>query len=247
MTALRKEMEVQGVHSSAWKALPPVVIVCLSIRHGGVDVRIVQTARKLQQEGCSLVVVVIDGTGLHRTLSDMGLPVVALQRGRLDPRLVLDLVRVIRRTKAGLIDAHNGQSQNWAALAAWLTRLRGRVATVHSIYREDHAARWRQRMHEVPLRLCKRLGFRFLTVSSNVQNYLQGEFGVAPSRLQLSRNGMDDLIELPVPFDRGRRQAGQKTPCFWLSSAALIRARVIGSCWTPWQGSVVPASARRAS
>lgn len=186
---------------SAWSALPPVVVVCLSIRHGGVDVRIVQTARKLQQEGCRFVVVVVAGTGLHRTLTDLGLPVEALPRRRLDPRLVLDLVRIIRRTKAGLIDAHNGQSQYWSALAALASRVRGRVATVHSVYREDHANRLRQKLHEGALHLCKALGFRFLTVSSNVQRYLMDEFGVSPDRMLLSRNGMEDLPEPPPAFD----------------------------------------------
>ncbi|MFC3085192.1 glycosyltransferase [Tabrizicola soli] len=187
--------------SSGWAALPPVVIVCLAIRHGGVDVRIVQTARKLRQEGCEFVVVVIAGTGLHRTLTDLGLPVAALPRSRLDPRLVPDLVRIIRRMGAGLIDAHNGQSQFWGALAALATGIRGRVATVHSVYREDHAARWRQRIHELALHLCKALGFRFLAVSSNVQRYLVEDFHVDPARLVLSRNGMEDLAEPPPPFD----------------------------------------------
>lgn len=187
--------------SSGWAALPPVAIVCLAIRHGGVDVRIVQTARKLRQEGCEFVVVVIAGTGLHRTLTDLGLPVAALPRSRLDPRLVPDLVRIIRRMGAGLIDAHNGQSQFWGALAALATGIRGRVATVHSVYREDHAARWRQRIHELALHLCKALGFRFLAVSSNVQRYLVEDFHVDPARLVLSRNGMEDLAEPPPPFD----------------------------------------------
>jgi glycosyltransferase involved in cell wall biosynthesis len=186
---------------SNWRTLPPVVIVCLAIRHGGVDVRIVQTAQKLRQEGCAFVVVVIEGTGLHHTLRDLNLPVVALPRARLDPRVVLDLVRTIRRMKAGLIDAHNGQSQFWAALAALATGILGRVATVHSVYREDHASSLRQGIHETALRLCKSLGFKFLTVSSNVQRYMVKAFGVDPSRLLLSRNGMEDLNEPPPPFD----------------------------------------------
>ncbi len=196
-----------AANASGWSSLPPIVIVCLAIRHGGVDVRIVQTARKLREEGCNFVVVVIQGTGLHRTLRDLDLPVAALPRSRLDPRVVLDLVRIIRRSQAGLIDAHNGQSQYWAALAALATGLRGRVATVHSVYREDHARRWRQKVHESALHLCKRLGFGFLTVSSNVQRYMLDEFGVSPSRLLLSRNGMEDLAEPPAPFNL-RRETG---------------------------------------
>jgi glycosyltransferase involved in cell wall biosynthesis len=115
--------------------------------------------------------------------------------------LVRDLTRIIRRTNAGLIDAHNGQSQYWSALAASLTGIRGRVATVHSVYREDHAKVWRQRMHEGALHLCKALGFHFLNVSSNVHRYMLDEFRVEPARALLSRNGMEDLPEAPPPFD----------------------------------------------
>lgn len=194
-------MQPDGNSRPTWGALPPIVIVCLAIRHGGVDVRIEQTARKLQQEGCTFAVVVVEGTGLHRTLIGLGLPVVALPRARLDPRVVLDLIRIIRRMKAGLLDAHNGQSQYWGSLAALVTGIRGRVATVHSVYREDHASRWRQKVHEMALHLCKALGFKFLTVSSNVQRYMLDEFHVPASRLLLSRNGMDDLAAPPPPFD----------------------------------------------
>jgi len=201
MTAALPEGDGALPSGTGWSALPPIVIVCLAIRHGGVDVRIVQTARKLLQEGCTFVLAVIEGTSLHRTLDDLGLPVVALPRKRLDPRLVLDLVRIIRRTKAGLIDTHNGQSQYWGALAALVSGVPGRVATVHSVYREDHARRWRQRGHEGALHLCKALGFWFLTVSSNVQRYMLEEFGVKSSRLLLSRNGMEDLTDPPPPID----------------------------------------------
>jgi glycosyltransferase involved in cell wall biosynthesis len=184
-----------------WSDLPPVLIVCLAIRHGGVDVRIVQTAMKLQQTGCTFLVAVIAGTGLHKTLSDLGLPVAAIARRRLDPRIVLDLIGLVRSIKAGVIDLHNGQSQCWGGLAALATRLRGRVATVHSVYREDHAALWRQLLHEGALHLCRALGFWFLAVSSNVQRYMLDQFHVPPSRLLLSRNGMEDLASPPMPFD----------------------------------------------
>jgi glycosyltransferase involved in cell wall biosynthesis len=56
-------------------------------------------------------------------------------------------------------------------------------------------------MHEGALHLCKALGFRFLTVSSNVQRYMLDRFRVDPSRLFLSRNGMEDLAEPPPALD----------------------------------------------
>ena len=194
---------VQASHPSlpAQESLPPVLIVSLSIRHGGVDVRIAQTAQELKRQGRAFQVVVIAGTRLHKTLADLGLPIAALTRSRMDPRIVIDLVRLIRRGRVGLVDAHNTQSQYWAALAVFMTGVRKRIATVHSIYREDHEGRLRQALHEGALRLCKRLGFRFITVSSNVERYLVEDFAIERPRVLLSRNGMEDLATAPVAFD----------------------------------------------
>jgi glycosyltransferase involved in cell wall biosynthesis len=181
--------------------LPPVLIVCLAVRHGGVDVRIVQTARELQRLQVSFSVVVISETRLHKTLLDAGIPVTALSRRRADPRIAMDLVRVIRQKRVALLDAHNTQSQYWAVLAAFWTRLHGRIATVHSVYREDHEGLLRQWLHEGALRLCRAAGFRFVAVSSNVAGYLVETLKVHSSSVVLSRNGLADLIEPPQPFD----------------------------------------------
>ena len=82
-----------------------------------------------------------------------------------------------------------------------LAGVKGRIATIHSVYREDHAGRLRQVMHEGAIHLCRRLGFGFITVSSNVEAYMLGPMGARRDRVLLSRNGMEDLGEAPRPFD----------------------------------------------
>ncbi|AZQ65927.1 glycosyltransferase family 1 protein [Silicimonas algicola] len=188
-------------HLEATASLPPLLVVCLAIRHGGVDVRIVQTARELHHNGAVFRVVVIEGSRLHQTLLQEGIPVVAISRRRADPRIVIDLVRLVRHARIGLVDAHNTQSQYWAALAVLATGVKGRVATVHSVYREDHDGRLRQWLHEAALWLCRIAGFRFIAVSSNVVNYLVETLGIPSSAVILSRNGMEALAAPPPPFD----------------------------------------------
>ena len=181
--------------------LPPVVIVCLSIRHGGVDVRVRQTALALAARGVDHRVVVIRDSVLHHSLAAAGVATHPLDRGRGDPRIVRDILRLARQMGARIIDAHNTQSQYWAVAAAMLGRIPGRIATTHSVYSEDHPGALRQRFHESALVLARLAGFRFLAVSRSVENYLLGPMRVAPDRVTLSRNGMEPLGRDPAPID----------------------------------------------
>jgi glycosyltransferase involved in cell wall biosynthesis len=120
----------------------------------------------------------------------------------MDPRLALDLIRLIRRHGIALIDAHNMQSQYWSALAALPTgSSRGRVATVHSIYRDEDGDRLRRWFREGALRLCGVAGFKFVAVSKSVERYLVETLGIHASKVVLSRNGMEDLTAPPPPFE----------------------------------------------
>lgn len=181
--------------------LPPVLIVCLSIRHGGVDVRVRQTAEALAEAGVACSVAVIRGSTLHVGLSRAGLRTSPLDRGRGDPRIVGDLLHLARDLGAGLIDAHNTQSQYWGALAALRAGLPGRVASTHSVYRDDHAGQMRARFHEGAIQLCRSTGFQFMAVSRSVESYLRDTMRIPPPRLTLSRNGMEQLAVVPPPAD----------------------------------------------
>lgn len=183
------------------QSLPPVVIVCLSIRHGGVDVRVRQTAQALAAQGVDHRVVVIRDSVLHRSLIAAGVATHPIDRGRGDPRIVSDILGLVRRMGARIIDAHNTQSQYWAVVAALLGRIPGRVATTHSVYADDHQGVLRQRFHESALVLARLAGFRFLAVSRSVETYLRGPMHIPPGRLTLSRNGMEPLGRDPVAID----------------------------------------------
>lgn len=188
--------------ASDGRVLPPVLLVSLSLKPGGVDVRILQTARALDAAGATYRVAVIEGTPLHERLTAEKLAAHPVARRRGDPRIAADLAALAREMGARVIDAHNAQSQYWSAAAAALADIPGRVATVHSIYRNDHAdAAMRRRVHEGALRFCRAARFRFVAVSGNVERYLAGPIAVPPHRLVLSGNALDELERPPVPAD----------------------------------------------
>lgn len=208
--------------------LPPdmsVLIVCLSIRHGGVDVRVTQTAQELSRRGVRLGVAVISESVLHRALLAQGIVCHPLRRHRGSPLIVADLVRLARRNHLTVIDAHNSQSQIWAALAALWVGIPGRVATTHSNYREDHPQRWRQKLHEVALHLCGAAGFSFLAVSRSVSRYLAETLHVPLRRITLSRNGIAALPDPPpVPCDLAA-EAGWPTDALILGMIGRLDPR----------------------
>jgi len=167
---------------------PRVIIVDLSKRHGGVDVRVVDVARFLKDQG-EILVVVLKGSPVAELLSQAGVAIHAIPRRRHDPRIAIDIARLAREFHADVIDAHNPQSQLWGSIAAKLSRVQTSIATVHTIYREAHRGFMRQRAHEAVLLLCRALGLKFIAVSKSIENYLV-RLGVAPDRITLSYNGV---------------------------------------------------------
>lgn len=187
--------------SSNAAGLPPVLIVCLSIRHGGVDVRVRQTALALAGAGVPYSVAVIAGSTLQHELARAGVQTSPIDRRRGDPRIVGDLCHIARRMGAGILDAHNTQSQYWGAVAALRLGIPGRVASTHSVYRDDHPGFWRVQFHEGAIRLCRAAGFHFMAVSRSVESYLRDKMKAPPNRLTLSRNGMEVLAQVPAAAD----------------------------------------------
>lgn len=195
---------------------PTPLLVCLSKRWGGVDVRILQVARALQARGHSYGVAVLAGSALHQAMDAEKLVAFPIQRGRADPRIVLDLCKLISKIGATAIDAHNMQSQYWSALAAMRAHVPVRVATVHSIYRMDQPQAGRRQLHEYALQACRIAGFDFLTVSATVSDYLH-KIGIPDDRITLSWNGIEQLDTPPPPLDL-------RTMSGWPADAVVLSA-----------------------
>ncbi len=171
------------------RPLGPVMVVDLAKRFGGADVRVLQMARSLTERGVPFVVVTLAGSPLHERLSALGYPRLALARRRSDPRIVLDLVKVLRAHGFAVIDAQNPQSQLWSLLAGLAARTPARVTTVHSQYMAEHGGSARGRFYEGVLRLNRLLGSRFVVVSEPTRDYV-ASLGVPAARTALIPNAV---------------------------------------------------------
>ena len=169
---------------------PSVLIVQLSKRFGGADVRVLDTARALHKQGWHYRVATLGQSPLWEKLVAEGLNVLPLSYRRADPRHGWALVKAIHKEGLTVVDAHNPQSQVWGALAAWWAGVQVRVATVHTVYRVAHVGKGR--WHELALWLGKWMGCRFVVVSASIRDYLQS-LGVAEGRILLSYNGLEEM------------------------------------------------------
>ncbi|HEX6070412.1 MAG TPA: glycosyltransferase family 4 protein [Longimicrobiaceae bacterium] len=115
-----------------------VLLVDLATRFGGPETRVLSQATALQGTVEHCAVAVARGSPLHERLTEAGIPSEPIAPGRADPRILLELRRVIRSGRYQVVDAHNIQSIVWGHLAAFLAGARGRVTTVHSDYGEEY-------------------------------------------------------------------------------------------------------------
>lgn len=115
-----------------------VLLVDLAHGFGGVETRVCSQAEALQGRVEHCAVAVTRESPVHRRLRASGVNCEPISASRTDPRLLVELWRVIRRGRYHLVDAHNIQSIFWGHLAALLAGARGRVTTVHTNYAEEY-------------------------------------------------------------------------------------------------------------
>ncbi len=175
----------------------PVLIVNLSKRFGGADVRVLNIANALQ-ERMPYAVLTLKDFPLHQRLINNNLVSLPLDLSRSDPRLLRSILQVIKRSGYKVVDAHNSQSQFWGIWAAKLANVPVKISTVHSSYRSENRGikGW---LYEKILKLNKRWGCHFIAVSESVYEYLI-EIGINRNNISLIYNS----IKLPERISEGR-------------------------------------------
>ncbi len=165
------------------------LLVDLSERYGGADVRVEQLARCLPDHGIRVATAVLVDGGVVGPLQASGATVHEVGRRKWDPRIAFRLRRLIRKEGFTVVDSHNPQSQFWAWLA--LIGIGGvtQVATVHSVYRDEHSGRRRGRLYESLLRLERLRGGRLIAVSDSVGQHLSNTLGFG-SRVTVIANAI---------------------------------------------------------
>ena len=184
-------------------ANPPTrraLILSVSKRYGGVDVRVEQLARGLHERRRPYAVAVMRDSELHRRLVADGLNAVPLAAGRASPALAGE-IRRLSRVPGTVIDAHQVQTQFWMLLARAVGR-RPMAVTVHSDYASEQRGRGPRELiyPRVPL-LAAWGGARVIAVSESVRESLLRS-GIRDERIEVITNGIADPGPVtPLTFD----------------------------------------------
>lgn len=162
-----------------------VLIINLSKRYGGAEVRVVDTASMIHGR-ISYAVATLRGSPLHERLCESNLVALPMSYLRSDPRILFKIMGEIREGGFSVVDAHNSQSQFWGILAATLAKVPVKIATVHSTYRTENRGLkgW---LYEKILKLDAMLKCQFIAVSRSVYEYLL-EIGISEGDISLIYN-----------------------------------------------------------
>jgi glycosyltransferase involved in cell wall biosynthesis len=131
-------------------------------------------------------------------LAAQGVPVEHLNRGAFDPRLLFDLVRLIRRRNARILHVHGYAAADFGRLAA---RLTGAALVLHEHFADPRMPRY-QAVADFAL---KRMLDRAIAVSHSTREFLVRDRFVPAERVRLIWNGapLDEFA--PAAPDAARR------------------------------------------
>ena len=185
-----------GAEQSAGMPARPLRVAILSthLRGGGKETFIVHLANTLSAQGHSPCVVCFDRAGKAGHALAPGIPLVELGRSGNDPRLVLELARLLDRTDVDVVHSNNWGTLVESVLATWRRRTPV-VHTQHGLEYEVGAARQRRARgaRGVVLRAATRRVHSLVAVSPEVGAMMRSEWRVPASKVHVITNGV------PVP------------------------------------------------
>jgi glycosyltransferase involved in cell wall biosynthesis len=178
-----------------------------------------------------------------RWLDEQGIPVHHLGRGRFDPRILTDLVSLVRRRNVRVLHVHGYAAADFGRVAA---RMSGAKLVLH-----EHFADPRMPAYQALAdRLLAPLTDRAIAVSQSTRDFLVSKRAVPPERVRLIWNGAPLGEFAPAGRDRAlaaRRELGlpeealvigtvgrlnaQKGHTHLLDALALLRTR-LPDLWT---------------
>jgi glycosyltransferase involved in cell wall biosynthesis len=154
--------------------------------------------------------------------------------------VLLDLVRLIRRERFGIVHTHSSKAGFLGRLAAWLCRTPVIVHTIHGFSWHDYMSRRRRRAYIALERLVGRMTDEFFAVSPQVAREAidkrmaaLGSVSVVPSAIELdtiparadpqTRSALGIPPHVPVVGTVGRLDF-QKAPLDFVRMAATVKA-----------------------
>lgn len=153
---------------------------------GGAEQVVIDLSRKLRNDGHQVHVVTLDNGWLTEKLSEIGVEsIIVDSRKSYDPKLVMDLVRIVREKKIDLIHSHEFLMNTYGTAVAMMTR-RPNIATIHG--KGYYVNKWRRR---AAYRFVGRSSYRIVAVSENLKGFLVDKIRLDPSDIAVICNGVD--------------------------------------------------------
>lgn len=194
-----------------------VLYVIWSLQMGGAERVVADLARHLDRRLFRPLVCCLNFKGrLAEALEADGVPVFALdKRPKLDLRVLVRLVRLMRRERVDVVHTHLWTSAFWGRLAGALARVPVVVITEHNL------DTWRRAPHLLADRLLGRVTDDWVFVSREVEAFYRARLALPAGRGHVVHNGVD-----VAPFTR-RPDAAAVRARMGLPAAARV-AGVVG-------------------
>jgi glycosyltransferase involved in cell wall biosynthesis len=178
---------------------PKTLVVDLSMKYGGSTSRILSLMKKSASEGVLLAA--LKGSAISREADRLGIPQRIVGGRKTDPRILQNLVRLIRREGVQLLDTQNIQSKFWASAAATFTDV-ALVSTINSWYASEHGrASLKGRLYTALELSTNRSLDLYITVSARDRQSLL-DSGISASKIELIYNAVEvSADEIPGGAD----------------------------------------------
>ncbi len=187
-----------------------IVLVDLSLRFGGADMRVLQLAARLPEQW-DVRVAVLAGSETEVRFAREGLRLDPIRAARRNPLTMVELVRLFRAAAPDIIDCHNAQSQLWGLPAARIAGVGARIATMHSLYEqsEGRGQIWRVAGYKGLYRLIGALATQVVSVSETIDQHLARQ-GIGADRRHVIHNGLALGASARLVPDDGDGDAGEE-------------------------------------